>query len=84
MPATVFTHPDCLRHDPGPDHPETPARLQAILSRLGREPGLPVVQAEPSSRGPLLAVHSPEHLDRIQRVIAAGLGGMAAEHTGLS
>ena len=74
MPATVFTHPDCLRHDPGPDHPETAERLQAILSRLAGEPGLPIVQAVAASREPLLAVHSPEHLDRVQRMSETGGG----------
>jgi len=74
MPATVYTHPDCLRHDPGPDHPETPERLRAILARLAQEPGLPVVQAEPAPREPLLAVHSPEHLDRVQRMSESGGG----------
>jgi acetoin utilization deacetylase AcuC-like enzyme len=74
MPATVFTHPDCLRHDPGPDHPETPERLRAILSRLEGEPGLPIVPAEAASREPLLAVHSPEHLDRVQRLSERGGG----------
>ena len=37
MPIAVFTHASCLKHDPGRDHPETPARLRAVLDRLGRE-----------------------------------------------
>ena len=27
----LFTHPACLAHDPGPGHPECPARLSAVL-----------------------------------------------------
>lgn len=27
----LFCHPDCLLHEVGPDHPETPARLRSIL-----------------------------------------------------
>ncbi len=30
----IFTHPACLSHDPGPEHPERPARLQAVLEGL--------------------------------------------------
>ena len=30
----VYTHPACLEHDPGPEHPECPARLRAVLQAL--------------------------------------------------
>ncbi|RBB20702.1 histone deacetylase family protein, partial [Xanthomonas oryzae pv. oryzae] len=30
----VFTHPACLGHDAGPEHPESPARLEAVLDAL--------------------------------------------------
>lgn len=30
----LLTHPDCARHDPGPGHPEQPARLAAVLGAL--------------------------------------------------
>jgi acetoin utilization deacetylase AcuC-like enzyme len=30
----VYTHPACLDHDPGPGHPESPARLKAVLGAL--------------------------------------------------
>jgi acetoin utilization deacetylase AcuC-like enzyme len=30
MTTAFFTHPDCRRHDMGPGHPESPARLDAI------------------------------------------------------
>jgi acetoin utilization deacetylase AcuC-like enzyme len=32
----LFTHPDCLAHDPGAGHPERPARLAAVLAALDR------------------------------------------------
>lgn len=30
----LYTHPACLAHDPGPGHPESPARLDAVLNAL--------------------------------------------------
>jgi acetoin utilization deacetylase AcuC-like enzyme len=30
----VYTHPACLGHDPGPGHPECPARLESVLEAL--------------------------------------------------
>lgn len=32
--TALITHPECLLHDPGPWHPESPRRLPAILEEL--------------------------------------------------
>jgi len=33
--ATLFvTHPDCIAHDPGAGHPESPARLSAVIKAM--------------------------------------------------
>jgi acetoin utilization deacetylase AcuC-like enzyme len=32
MATLLFTHPACLEHDPGEFHPESPARLRAVLA----------------------------------------------------
>jgi acetoin utilization deacetylase AcuC-like enzyme len=34
MTTLLYTHPACLDHDPGGHHPESPARLQAVLQAL--------------------------------------------------
>jgi len=34
MTVLLYTHPACLAHDPGPGHPESPARLRAVLEAL--------------------------------------------------
>jgi acetoin utilization deacetylase AcuC-like enzyme len=34
MATLLFTHPACLEHDPGEHHPESPARLRAVLAAL--------------------------------------------------
>ena len=31
MATLLYTHPACLEHDPGKHHPESPARLRAVL-----------------------------------------------------
>jgi len=34
--VTIFTHPLCGEHDPGTGHPESPARLKAVVDGLKR------------------------------------------------
>ncbi len=34
MTTLIYTHPACLEHDPGSYHPESPARLRAVLDGL--------------------------------------------------
>ena len=55
----VITHPACLGHDPGPDHPESPARLQAVIEALRSAFGdsLQWQQAQPAKYGELVRVH---------------------------
>src|SRR5471030_2811714 len=36
MTTAIYSHPDCLRHEMGDWHPESPARLQAIADQLIR------------------------------------------------
>jgi acetoin utilization deacetylase AcuC-like enzyme len=54
----VYTHPDCLAHEPGPGHPESPARLQAVTSALRTAlPGLDWRVAPRADRDQLRRVH---------------------------
>ena len=34
MTTLLYTHPACLEHDPGRHHPESAARLHAVLDAL--------------------------------------------------
>jgi acetoin utilization deacetylase AcuC-like enzyme len=34
MTTLLYTHDQCVAHDPGPHHPESPARLRAVLGAL--------------------------------------------------
>jgi len=76
VPVAVFTHPDCQRHDPGPDHPETPARLRVLLERLRGESGVVVHDAAPAARPELVAVHRDSYLQSVEGLSASGGGAL--------
>jgi len=62
----VFTHPACLLHDTGPDHPERPARLEAVLEGLrGNFDDLDWREAPLAKLGDLKRVHGPEHIETV-------------------
>jgi acetoin utilization deacetylase AcuC-like enzyme len=45
--ATLFvTHPDCIAHDPGAGHPESPARLAAVLAAMQEPQFSPLIRRE--------------------------------------
>jgi acetoin utilization deacetylase AcuC-like enzyme len=74
VPVTVFTHPDCLRHDPGSDHPESPARLRAVLDRVRSEPGLALRDAHAAAEPDLLTIHPQQYLRLLKEMSARGGG----------
>ncbi|MFL5496671.1 MAG: histone deacetylase family protein [Gemmatimonadales bacterium] len=76
MALRVFTHPDCLRHDPGPAHAESPARLRVLLSALQHDPRVEVVDAGPAPRAALLAVHADSYLRSLEAMSARGGGAL--------
>ena len=76
MPVPIFTHPDCLRHDPGPDHPETPGRLRVLLDRVRAAPGVEVREARAGSIDAVLAVHPRAYLDSLAAISARGGGAL--------
>ena len=76
MPVPIFTHPDCLKHDPGSDHPETPARLRVLLEHARAEPGVQVVEASAGSVDALLAVHPRPYLESLEAMSARGGGAL--------
>ncbi|MBI4543632.1 MAG: histone deacetylase [Gemmatimonadetes bacterium] len=70
---TAFVlHPDCALHDTGWGHPEHQGRLPAILNAVYADlPELMEVmlqrEPEPAQVEELLRVHTPEHVERVQR-----------------
>lgn len=76
-PTTVawITHPACFAHEMGVGHPECPARLRAIESRLQRSgilEQLHCLEAPRASREALLRVHSAAHVDDVLDAPVAG------------
>lgn len=71
----VFTHPACLGHDPGPDHPESPERLREVIAALrGAFPDqLEWREAPPAKLGELARVHSRELIDHVLQAQTAPL-----------
>ena len=63
----LYTHPACLAHQPGPGHPESPSRLQAVLEALDidRFAALDTVQAPRATREQLLLTHDSAMIDII-------------------
>ncbi len=59
--VAVLTHPACLDHDTGPGHPESPARLAAVLQALegSRFDALARIEAPLATREQLRRVHEP-------------------------
>lgn len=68
MPIAFISHADCLLHDVGHDHPEQPARLNAIQDRLissGMEFVVLQHDAPMVKREHLERVHDHDHISRI-------------------
>ena len=59
-PTMVFSDPLFLEHDPGRGHPESPARLQRVLSMLGDLPlaGVEMVKPRPATDVEVARVHT--------------------------
>ncbi|MGO1502046.1 MAG: histone deacetylase family protein [Marinobacter sp.] len=65
MTTAFFSHDDCMKHDMGPEHPESPSRLAAIISYIadtGMAEKLDWVRPEEATRDQLLTVHPERYL----------------------
>ncbi|HEY2537888.1 MAG TPA: histone deacetylase family protein [Stellaceae bacterium] len=71
MTTLLYSHPDCLEHDPGANHPESPARLRAVLSALSarRFVGLQQREAPQAALEDLLRVHPRHFVERILKAV---------------
>jgi acetoin utilization deacetylase AcuC-like enzyme len=71
MTTLLYTHPVCLEHDPGLHHPESPARLRAVLAALsGPQFGeLERREAPEAMLEDLLRAHPRHHVERIMNAV---------------
>jgi acetoin utilization deacetylase AcuC-like enzyme len=68
MTTAYITHPDCLRHEMGSGHPESPARLSAINEQMrtsGMLDELRCLEAPLADPDDLKRVHRPAYVDQI-------------------
>ncbi len=68
MTTAFFSHDDCLKHNMGPEHPESPERLSAIISYLadsGVGDVLDWVRPDEVTRDQLLTVHPEKYLHQL-------------------
>jgi acetoin utilization deacetylase AcuC-like enzyme len=66
MTTLLYSHPTCLEHDPGRHHPESPARLRAVLAALD-EPEFARLERREASEAALddlFRVHSRQQVER--------------------
>ncbi|PSP76128.1 histone deacetylase [Halobacteriales archaeon QS_3_64_16] len=74
---------ECLAHDTGGRHPESPDRLRAVRQGLSNHHGVTYVDAEPASRAAIEAVHDPTHVAEVEEFCAAGGGKWDADTVGV-
>jgi len=68
MQTVLLTHPDCVRHEMGAGHPESPQRLKAILAAIeaaGLADRLDKREAPEATREQIERVHEHEQVDFI-------------------
>ena len=67
MKTLIYRDARFLSHDPGPEHPENPRRLQAIYDDLDERkiPGTRNEATRPATSGQLTRIHRPEYIDAV-------------------
>jgi acetoin utilization deacetylase AcuC-like enzyme len=67
LATALITHAACLRHDPGPYHPECPDRLRAVLRALDAPEFASLIREEAplATKEQLLRVHPANIVDAI-------------------
>ena len=71
MTTLLYTHPACLEHDPGRHHPESAARLRAVLDTLAAPEfaDLERREAPEAALEDLLRVHPRPYVERLLRAM---------------
>ena len=86
MGILVGTHPKFAEHDAGTDHPESAARLDAVLAGIpesGVADAVSFFTPEPATMLDLQRVHEPHYIDALRRFCLMG-GGQLDPDTAVS
>jgi acetoin utilization deacetylase AcuC-like enzyme len=80
MRLLLYTHESALAHDTGPNHPERPARVGAVLRGI-RKSGAAVLdrEATPIAISALHGVHGTRYVESIRRFCESGGGYLDAD-----
>jgi acetoin utilization deacetylase AcuC-like enzyme len=82
MPGTGIAFDATLKqHDPGPAHPEQPARLSAAMSRL---PPLLKISTRAASDDDLALAHTREYIQLVEREVAQRRSQLSTGDTSIS
>jgi len=88
QPVTqVFYDQSTRLHQPPADHPESPRRIDAVMTavrQLEREGRVSLVTPRPASENDILLVHSADYLTTVREEIAAGRPTLSTGDTELS
>jgi acetoin utilization deacetylase AcuC-like enzyme len=82
MTTILYSHPNCLEHDSGAHHPESPARLRAVLAALSTSEfaGLQRREAPQAAYDDIFRVHSRRFVKRVlESVPRAGYVALDAD-----
>ncbi len=60
MSTIIIQHDDCLRHNPGPRHPESAQRVRAVMSGLEKLKGVQKLPAPLATTEQIIRVHPAE------------------------
>jgi len=73
MTTLLYTHRACLDHDPGPGHPECPARIEAVWAALEAPEFASLIRREAprATMEALERVHPKAHIDRTFALVPA-------------
>lgn len=77
MRIGLISHPACLRHAKWTQHPERPARLEAVIEGVRAAPGDVVdIEAPQVRSSDLERVHLPSYIEAIERFCGSGGGNL--------
>ncbi|MBV8833927.1 MAG: histone deacetylase [Acidobacteriaceae bacterium] len=83
----IATDSRVKEHDPGPGHPESPARYTALLAGLekaGLLSDLKKIEVREASEEDLLLVHTPQYLALVEREVAQNRTQLSTGDTAIS